>query len=495
MSLNEYLERYYNENGQYPSFMNTNIEPKDKPDVLYLKNYLRFYFAKGNAGTILFDDGVEITKHSDGTFSLNLNKNRGVSQNQLVLINGKQDTPPSILKLDRSWSNSVWKADDREVSFPMGRFVASHNYDGLLTYRFTGFPKSVSGSSSIEVYMFAEYVLVYVDHVPLAFVFTNPKRIADVKYLRLFSEELFRIQYAIRSRQSRDDCIATICPRNSIISLDNIDKLRTGRWFATTKIDGETALVAYIAAMHRLLIIRLHNKLVHVDGEIDVVYRDDDTNLGTSDQLFLGEWTEDRKIYLFLEVNDIDIDFHRDIANIDAFLKLVSGEKYSFIRKNNIVIDKPYQDLTRDIEQLRKMFQLNDGIVYGNVDTKEHYKWKPVSQNTIDFYADVDRDTVRLYTHIQPEKTKDIIRGPKYRYSRDPYAVIKKPGLDYILWTSFHARGQEKYHGKIVECQYVDRRWNIYRERPDKIHPQNHFVAIRIMKTINNPIALGDLMK
>lgn len=259
--------------------------------------------------------------------------------------------------------------------------------------------------------------------------------------------------------------------------------------FVTIKMDGITVLVGVLKDFG----IRIYDAKLKQCIWSDMEYRSD------KNIVFGGEYLEDHRVYLFMEMNDKNIDFKKDLQRMTTFEKAYRlYNPDSKIHVNYIEIGNNYKAITRKLLE-RKTRELDsgviipsDGLVYGSISTKEHYKWKPM--NTVDFYV-VSRNrylnlyvgnTIKNALALMRKRTRKI-KGVKFILGSGAYIKMFYTGIQYD-------DVERKYNGKIVEFSYNGRRWIPIKIREDKIIPNNIRTVQSALKAILNPIDLSELI-
>lgn len=138
------------------------------------------------------------------------------------------------------------------------------------------------------------------------------------------------------------------------------------------------------------------------------------------------------------------------------------------------------------LEQVRKVFDpkfLNavgheiDGLIFqpvnesyrpGRLDTL--LKWKPPSHNSIDFKLKIIREE-------RPGELPEYVGYLYVQHEKDP--VDKMKVTKKLL----------PYDNKIIECRYLNNKWEFMRERTDKSLPNSRATAQSVFNTIRNPIS------
>ena len=441
----------------------------------------------------------------------------------LFLVKANEIKIGKIFELSKIYENSIWSASDNIINSPFGIYkkgtMKIHDKNPFIFQNNNGF--GTIGDKKVEIYTFKygkNYELIFCNDKFVAIKVMTGKELNDIIFYLEHTEEIFLIQYLIRANltMNNNDTLDRIKPTNSIVSLQSINTLRdlNSKWFATTKIDGVTCLVAYLSDFKKILVIELQTKMVVFNNNMKIIATIP-IELELNNKLFLGEYYEKtNSVYLFLEVNDRNNDFHIDIMHMKEFVEHYHSKISLEYRKsikditivmNNIVIDADYKSLTKQIEEIKmkeKNMPITDGIVYGNVANKLHYKWKPPRLNTIDFYVYMESspsNTIFLYTYT--DNPYKVINHEKYKYKTSKFNIITSPfdkNTKFVLWKiqfgHYSSDVIKKFHNKIVECQYIGGQWILYIVLEDKITPNYHMVAINIMQTINNPIVIGDLL-
>lgn len=266
---------------------------------------------------------------------------------------------------------------------------------------------------------------------------------------------------------------------NSVKSLERIEDIPKNV-FVTYKVDGITAIIAYIKHYGLLCYDTKWRQLEVRDIKIDY-----------PDSVFLGELYEN-KYYLFLEANKKP--FTEDYKHMKKFIELL---KQDDIRMNYIIMGKEtYQEKVKkllEITSKEKDIPKSDGIIFGDVDTKKHLKWKSLHDKSIDFYVKNYKDATYLYASIKSTHIKKLYRQLVNKYPREIIIIGEGPYVK-LVWTKEVNTFDEKYNNKIVECKYEENKWIPFRIRDDKTLPNNYTIANRMWWTIQNPIPFDKLI-
>lgn len=149
------------------------------------------------------------------------------------------------------------------------------------------------------------------------------------------------------------------------------------------------------------------------------------------------------------------------------------GEAFKVIGKDFWPLDQVKKTLALKVPHEK------DGLIFQPVDDPyvggtcpKILKWKPPELNSIDFRLVVREERqngclpeTMAYLHVsnKPDPIeKFVLRGDL---------------LDY-----------RKYHNKIVECVFENRRWKVIRERDDKVHPNSLETATAVYRSIRQPV-------
>ncbi|VDD90364.1 unnamed protein product [Enterobius vermicularis] len=137
------------------------------------------------------------------------------------------------------------------------------------------------------------------------------------------------------------------------------------------------------------------------------------------------------------------------------------------------------------LEQVRKVFDSKflksvgheiDGLIFqpvnepyrpGRLDTL--LKWKPSTHNSIDF-------KLKIIKEERPGELPEYVGYLYVQHEKDP--VDKMKVTKKLL----------PYDNKIIECRYVNNKWEFMRERTDKSLPNSKATAVSVFNTIRNPI-------
>ena len=420
----------------------------------------------------------------------------------IYVPSNKKNVNTDMYKLYKEYDRSMFSfTENKEFVFYEGIYVYSEQKGAYVLER-----KSLLGQVGKE--KIDIYVCKYNDKYELIC------RLGIILGIRCVAEDLDNIIMSIKNPDyfitlytinlycsHKVKNLVDVVPTNNIVSLPNIDVLHEGKWFATTKVDGETCAIAVLS--NKIIAWRMKSKKIESEN---IIFEYPMEN-NDEERVFLGEYFMGN-VYLFLECNDTYGDFHVDIAHMKAFISFIDGKNVDIngvkavinnIKMNNIFIDDTYQKLAQKVNALAmaNVGLMTDGIVFGNIKTKEHYKWKPVIQNTIDFYVYYTGKDMLLYCYIENKSIKRVMENERYRYSDYDTVPIKGTDTSYIIWKIEYnvEEFDMRYQNKVVECQYIDEHWIPYRIREDKTIPQYYNVATKIWLTIKNPILYSDLIK
>lgn len=197
--------------------------------------------------------------------------------------------------------------------------------------------------------------------------------------------------------------------------------------------------------------------------KVDAIIRELDRTLPNKKvMVFLGEIIGTGQIYLFLECHN-NGDFRIDIKNMEyACLNIAE------LKMNTFIIGERRQDAFKRILELKPEYP-TDGIVFGNIWTKEHRKWKPIELLTTDFLI------------LQRDKSE-------YSLNVTEHGQIK-------LWSKIFGDEWKKYVGIVTECAYINGKWKPIRDRKDRNGiPNSLKTANSNWSAIKNPITKKELL-
>ena len=303
----------------------------------------------------------------------------------------------------------------------------------------------------------------------------------------------------------QDKNIEGIVPTNIVVSLNKLEQLDgLGEWFVNTKLDGTTAVLAYIKYLDTIVAYELKQKGLDESSAVLIKPRVINTDLSPNSVVFMGEYL-DGNIYLFLECDDNYHDYNIDIKHMTLFVDKCNQVGIKEIQLNTIVVagkNESYKDITRKILNITPKGS-TDGLVYGRISDKYQLKWKPVGKNTIDLRVIYDGQDIYLYaaenmyTALKRIKTDKRIKRMKVHKDM----LIKGSGKyvdllwDYRKNIGVDSEHRKLYHNKICECVYVDGFWSPVKIREDKVFPNNYKIADNIFYTIKHPITLENLIE
>lgn len=351
--------------------------------------------------------------------------------------------------------------------------------------------------------IYVVYKNIYQPHIKL-YVINNilevaimqkPYEIDNILY-SLRHPELYAIKFYMKSHKKyqiyRENIISAVTPSNKPGGLYTVSQIPSNP-FVNIKRDGVTAIVGFLPDFG-VVVVDTRDKIIWVDKEFKIKKL----------EVYLGEYiVADNIVYLFVDTNDFNKDFRVDVKNMKHIIKLYNSPT---IQLNYIELARTREDykaptrrlLTRvglDIDTVTDMKFMNsdiklDGLIYGNINTRAHYKWKPQVMNTIDFYVKYKNKYVYFYAGQNKSKAVPPLRNIPF-----PWRIgNKKYAPTFFMRVKGDEKMWKKYDGMIVECKYENGIWVPYRIRDDKPYPNHYPVAVNIMKIIKSPISITDLI-
>jgi len=293
------------------------------------------------------------------------------------------------------------------------------------------------------------------------------------------------IKFVINWTMKKNGCIGNIenvkpamhKPKN----LERVQQIPTDP-FVTIKMNGITVLCAFLK----------HFGIQVVDLQDNVIFSDESYKHYTN-EVFGGEYI-DNKVYLFMEINENNRDFRIDYHNMTRAIEAYNNE--DLITLNIIEIAAPgenFRIITRRLMEHRADMESNgihiksDGLIYGSISTKLHYKWKPPEANTVDFYVIHRHGKLHLYIG-------KLRRRVKRRQTYRNLPLIIGDGEYVSAYYKTIPVNDPSFDDKIVEFQYIRRRWIPYKIRPDKVVPNNIRTLLSTLKSLEHPINISNLI-
>ena len=281
----------------------------------------------------------------------------------------------------------------------------------------------------------------------------------------------------------------------------------------TDKADGKRMLLFYDESKSFL-----YSNEPHIDFKI----KNKITHSNYSFTLLDGEYIENLNTYLVFDglfINGQNIQYYSLINRlkfIDAFIKNISKSDIK-IQLKQFYFDSNYKDLCQkayQIYQSKHPYHL-DGLIYTPIDDvyynrtntiKQTYKWKPLIENTIDFY--VLKLNPSLYGLVVSSGKDKLDKSLNQRYfpwitefKTIPYIFYKQPLHKYTEL--------KKYENKIVEMFYDfnNKIFKVHRIREDKMAnyesykkqgifrgPNGFKTALSTFQYIKNPIHTSKIL-
>ena len=336
--------------------------------------------------------------------------------------------------------------------------------------------------------------------------------IFGIEYPRKYIINSIIIDNKLR-RSNMDRLIKNVTPTNIVVSLNSINQLKgKGEWFITTKIDGMTAVIAFIQESKELVAIELKQKKIGPEAKILLIKKVNEF-LYDHSVVFMCEHYEG-DFYLFLECNDKYGDYRKDLKNMKHFINNCNVFGITNVKLNNIIVAKKnetFRDITNKMTKLDlSKFPKTDGYVYGRISDKVHFKWKPVNQLTIDLLIKIINGFMYMYAgenkfnairRIKNDKRyiKDLRFAQKANKVQSPLIIGKKKYISQLWKIQKISKTKDgtivdELHDKICEMSFRNGRWMFLRYRKDKTVPNNYSVCENMWKMIKNPIKFIDLL-
>jgi hypothetical protein len=307
-----------------------------------------------------------------------------------------------------------------------------------------------------------------------------------------------------KSRLSfKDKNISTVVPTNIVVSLNKLEQLDgLGEWFVNTKLDGTTAVLAYINYLNTIVAYELSQKGLDNNSVELIAPKIINSDISNDSVVFMGEYLNDN-IYLFLECNDNYHDYRIDYEHMKLFVDKCNIIGVKEVQMNTIVIstrNESYKDITKKILKIEHKGN-TDGLVFGRISDKFQLKWKPISHNSIDLRIIYVGQDIYLYAAENKYLAIKRIKNDKKFRGVNKNMLMRGSGKyidllwDYRKNIGVDSEHRNLYHNKICECNYVDGFWSPMRIRSDKTSPNHYGVAENILYTIKHPITLDMLIK
>jgi hypothetical protein len=354
-----------------------------------------------------------------------------------------------------------FRQDENKITIEDDVYVCSNKVDGVKVYYLSEKDKYNTDKRRISIYrnqFDQSFELIYVENVLTAAIISDNR-------IDLFKMSLADpIKYALATYIGQD-----LMPLNKIETLvdikrqldsdiDNEVSKPEDSLFLSTKINGETCLV-FISIDKTYIFSMKMKKIDSIIREMDITMPDGRV------MIFLAELVKSTKtglddIYLFLECRN-NGDFKIDMKHMKT-----ACEHVKEFKMNTFIIGEKRQDAFKKILDIKPDYP-TDGVVFGNIWTKEHYKWKPVEFMTVDFL---------------------VLHDDYYTINVTEREVIK-------VWAKVSGDEWSQYIGKVVECNYLNGKWHPIRERKDRNGIPNSFkTANSNWAIIKHPITKKELL-
>jgi hypothetical protein len=278
--------------------------------------------------------------------------------------------------------------------------------------------------------------------------------IFSLKFPRLYLLKYLYNKYLLNNSYK---IIKNIKFKLNIKSLENLNQINGKNYFLSEKIDGLPCIIAVLKDYGIFIIDMFSEKKIYENKNFH----------NNKNEIFFGE-NYKNKIYLF---DGIHKNYNKQYEQIILFIKKVNILFPNIINKVNVLFLNKFnkKNKIKFIEKIKNN-KMCDGIIIGSINTKKRYKWKNIV--TIDFFVKINDKKIEFYVG-------DYIKN-KYMH-----VLFQTQNLtdDFLA-----------YNNKIIECKYINNKWEIVRERKDKKFANNIKTVISNYNIIKNPIKLNDLL-
>lgn len=364
------------------------------------------------------------------------------------------------------------------------------------------------------------------------FAMLNPKHTQDVQY----QKELYQIALVMNVNnphiyRSSNMRLKQLVPQVTSLNRSTFHG-RVGSfegYLATLKLDGERAIVSARGYGCTIIMSMQHMEFTKTEKDSS-----DDSTVVDAEIIFRSETQFDLYVFDVIEINGdkLTTGIAERIVNLDEACKIVA----KYLPANCSCIPKSYtkvQNASKDIAALwasRAAMEKKkvgvDGLIFSEPGKKyletTHYKWKPISHNTIDFVAKRCPDRMLgtapyippkgkycylLFVGIQHRVRESFGLGLITEYAKifpdvgaNYYPVQFSPSYDPLAYVWYHDDGD--LDGKIVELVLQKNgttcEWKYCRTREDrrmgaKYYGNDYYVAETTYMNYIDEFQLQDL--